>query len=336
MKISFAIFTALLLITGLAVYPGAVAEVFSAVLNREGSSHGVFIPFLSAWFVWTRRQALKGLFVQTDFFGLLLVFLGGIPAVVSPGSFRIGFMGFILVAAGFAWLLFGKAYFKILAFPILFLVTMVPLPEDFYRSIAEITRHISTAGSVSILSLLGIPHHRSGWLVELPNTTLEVAMACSGIRYLISYFVFGIAYAYLEKKTLAARAAVVAATIPVSLFAGVMRLTAIFVMTYIFGPKMAEHNPHILISWAVFFSILLLSIFLDQFFSTRFLSHGKTERLESLKVRKLEGWKAGKLESWKAGRRRVPGTLAPRGEGQGEGENDKAGRLEESQEAGKL
>jgi len=290
MKIRFAIFAALLLIAGIAIFFNSISQVVSAVLHREGSSHGVFIPFIAAYFIWVNREKFKGLSAQTDPMGIPLIVIGLIPAFLFPGSFRLGFLGFILVAAGLAWLLFGGAYFKRLAFPILFLSTMVPLPEDLYRNIAEAMRRLSTSGSVAILSFLGIPHHRSGWTIELPNTTLEVAMSCSGIRYLISYFMFGIAYAFLEKKTVAGRLAVVAASIPISIFAGIMRLTAIFIMTQIFGPKMGEHNPHIIISWAVFFGILILSICLDRLFSG-WMESGKAGRLASREAGRLESLK---------------------------------------------
>ena len=113
---------------------------------------------------------------------------------------------------------------------------------------------------------LGISFFREGYLIHLPNTVLNVAISCSGIRYLVSYFVFGIAYAYLYRKTVWSRIIVIFSIIPISLIASILRLTVIFLLTYIFGPHMADYWPHVLISWSVFFIVLILAIGLDQFF----------------------------------------------------------------------
>jgi exosortase len=143
---------------------------------------------------------------------------------------------------------------------------MIPIPEDLYKTLANYLRHISTDGSLKIVSLLGIPYFKEGWLVQLPNALLKVNIGCSGIRYLISYVVFGIAYAWLYRDKVSSRVLIVALTIPISLFASICRLTAIFILTYTFGPYMAEHRPHIITSWIVFFVILITSIAADQYF----------------------------------------------------------------------
>ena len=258
-----------LIAAGILLYAEAITNIVSAVLNREGSSHGLFVPFLSAYFLWTRQRALAVATPAYDLRGLLIVAAGLLPAVIpglSPGT---QFLGFIAFAAGLVWTLFGKPVFKIAVFPIFFLITMVPIPTDLYQGMANLTRHISFGGSLMLISMLGISYVKTGWVIELSNTTLVVAMSCSGIRYLISYFVFGLAYAYLEKETRTSRVTTVLMTIPISLFASVMRLTAIFVMTQLFGPVWGEPRPHIFISWTVFFIILILTISIDQFFSNR-------------------------------------------------------------------
>ncbi len=47
-----------------------------------------------------------------------------------------------------------------------------------------------------------VPFIREGYNIHLPNVDLYVAKSCSGIRYLISYFVFGLAYAFIYKKSI--------------------------------------------------------------------------------------------------------------------------------------
>jgi exosortase len=126
------------------------------------------------------------------------------------------------------------------------------------------SRTIAFGGSLKIISWLGIPHMRVGWDIELPNALLRVAISCSGIRYLISFVVFGLAYAYLFRISSVGRVLTVLATIPISLFASICRLTIIFTMTYYVSPYWSQHGPHVILSWFVFFTVLFSSIFIDQ------------------------------------------------------------------------
>jgi exosortase len=267
------------------IYQTAIIEVISAVLHREDSSHGVFVPFLSLYFLWLKRDNLKKIEPQYNYFGFILIFLGSIVPLFNIGNFQLDFLCFIVFLAGLIYVIFGKEFFKDITFPLFFLITMIPIPENIYESMANFTRHISFGGSLKVISFLGIPYFKQGWLIQLPNALLKVAISCSGIRYLISYFVFGLAYAWLYRDTTWGRLLVVILTIPISLFASICRLTAIFILTYNFGPRMAEHWPHIITSWIVFFLILITCIAVDQYF----LRHRYMRRIGGEEARTLGG-----------------------------------------------
>ena len=74
----------------------------------------------------------------------------------------------------------------------------IPLPKDIHLALANNIRNISFGGSSWIISLLGVPFNKEGLLIYLPNAVLKVNLGCSGIRYLISYFVFGIPYSDVD------------------------------------------------------------------------------------------------------------------------------------------
>ena len=142
-------------------------------------------------------------------------------------------------------------------------MTMIPLPEPVYMKIAELMRSVSTAGSVWISRLCGVPLVRDGYYIYLPNTNLFVAEGCSGMRYLISYLVFSVAYAYYFKRSVKSRLLVVLAALPISIFAAVMRLTVIFLAAYYIGAFMAGKQEHILLSWCVFAALLAGAMIFD-------------------------------------------------------------------------
>ena len=273
----------LAVLSGLIIYQSAIIQVMSAVLRKQGSGHGVFVPFISLYLLWLKRFDFKKLEANYNYWGLLLVVIGLLFPLTGIGTFHLQFLGFIIFLAGLVCLLFGKEVFRNAMFPIFFLITMIPIPVDFRESIASILRHISFIGSTKIISFLGIPYFQKGWLVQLPNATLEVTTGCSGIRYLTAFVVFGLAYAWLSRESLQGRLLIVALTIPLSIFANICRLVVIYLMVYNFGPHMAEPQPHNIIGWTVFTVILITSITADHYIQKR---HD---------VRKLRRVEAGKL-----------------------------------------
>ena len=262
--IRLTILAVLIVLAVLLLYRSALVILITSVLNRDGSSHGLFIPFISGYFIWLKAASLRKIELQFDPLGILLLTIGTALSFINIGGFQVQSIGFIIFVAGSVWALLGRRFLMGISFPLFFLITMIPLPRDFYIDLANLTRDITYAGSSWVISFLGITFFQEGYVIHLPNAVLKVALSCSGIRYLISFFVFGMAYAYLCKSTTAGRLSVVAATFPISILASICRLTAIFLATYYISPRMAEHWPHILISWTVFFGILILSITLDQ------------------------------------------------------------------------
>ena len=133
--------------------------------------------------------------------GAALIGVGFILLGFSRNIEGIGFpiLSFLLIAAGLIMILFGSQVFKEVVFPLFFLVAMIPLPVSVYNQIAEWMRQATTWGALGLIKPLNIPLHRDGFDIFLPNTHLNVGYACSGIRYLLSYLVFGVAYAFRFK-----------------------------------------------------------------------------------------------------------------------------------------
>ena len=256
--------TVLIVLAGLTLFREAAFNVLSVVLNRQGSSHGLFVPVLSAYFLWIKRTALLKTAPEIEPWGIIVIAAGFAPFLFNAGGFQVNFLGFIIYMSGVILFATGKNLFKQTVFPVFFLLTMIPIPAHVYDGLANAVRHVSFEGSTLIISALGIPFFKSGWLVELPNANLLVDISCSGIRYLVSYVVFGIAYAYLSRTRILSRIGTVALTVPISLSASILRLTVIFILTYLFGPKMAQPRPHIFISWCIFIAVLFTCVAFDQ------------------------------------------------------------------------
>ncbi|MBW2058983.1 MAG: exosortase/archaeosortase family protein [Deltaproteobacteria bacterium] len=254
-------------LVGAVLYSATLSELSGTLLSREGSSHGLFVPLLSVYFAWQKRSRLRE---TEEGYGLgrgLMVVAGGLILFLFAWRadwFTGRCLSFLIVLSGLVILFFGWRMFRELSFSFFFLIFMIPVPESAYVPLADWIRGVTVAASTVLLPVLGVPFLREDWLIHLPGTVLQVNIGCSGVQYLLSYFVFGVAYAYLYRERLGQRLLVVCAAVPISLAASTLRLTAITALAYYVGPRMAEHRPHIVISWLVFVSVLVLFVGLDR------------------------------------------------------------------------
>ena len=257
---------------GLAVYTDPLRSLLIDVLQRKGSSHGLFVPFICGYLVWLKLDKINQAKPQT---ALLPggCFLGVGFALLHLGRGHTGYvlpvLSFLLLAAGLMLALFGQEVFKEAAFPLFFLAAMIPLPDAAYSQAAEWMRHSSTGGAVALLEWFDIPLHRDGYDIYLPNMHLVIDEACSGIRYLLSFLAFGLAYAFRFKQSARGRALVLIAALGLSLVGGVLRLSVVFFTAYSIGPIVTERHPHDLLSWSVFTLLLGAAVGVDRHFEKR-------------------------------------------------------------------
>ena len=141
---------------------------------------------------------------------------------------RVSLVGTV---AGIVLYLYGWAHLRILAFPIAFLLLMIPLPAIVFNKIAFL---------------------REGNVLTLANTQLEVAEACSGIRSLVSLVTLGLVYGYFSDPRFWVRAVIVASTVPIAILANGARVAGTGIAAHYFGPKAAEGFFHEFSGWALF------------------------------------------------------------------------------------
>src|SRR5687768_16820083 len=179
-----------------AVLVGAVAWLYAGVLpalvqkwaNDDDYSHGFFVVPLAAFFVWERRGALACASRRPS--GVGLVVLAASLLCFVAGHFgselfltRASLIG---VLAGLVLFLLGWQHLRLLAFPLAFLLLMVPLPAIVFNHITFPLQLLASRVGEAVIAASGVPVLREGNVLFLPGRTLEVAEACSGIRSLMT------------------------------------------------------------------------------------------------------------------------------------------------------
>ena len=244
-----------LLLFGIAiVYWQVFQRLIEAWIVDGNYSHGWLIIPLAGYFAWERRARLAATPVRSSWFGLVV--LAGSILVLLAGLYgselfltRVALVGTV---AGIVLYLYGWAHLRILAFPIAFLLLMIPLPAIVFNKIAFPLQLFASRVGESAISAANIPVLREGNVLILANTQLEVAEACSGIRSLVSLVTLGLVYGYFSDQRFWVRAVIVASTVPIAILANGARVAGTGIAAHYFGPKAAEGFFHEFSGWALF------------------------------------------------------------------------------------
>ncbi len=189
-------------------------------------SHGFLIPIITGYLIWERRAAIKQLQLRPSVLGPVVLILAGALYIVGQvaGELFTQRLSFVVTLAGLVFSWGGLPLWRILWGPVCYLFFMIPLPYIVYDSIAFPLKLIATKTSTYILQLLGVTMYSEGNLIFLPNTTLEVADACSGIRSLISVLALAVIIAKYTQRTTFKGIILVLLSVPVVLLCNMLRI----------------------------------------------------------------------------------------------------------------
>jgi exosortase len=225
----------------------------------EDVSHGFFVPVVAAFIAWQRRDENLAGEYQPAFWGLGVMawaafqgYVGvlGAELFLQRTSFLEALLGLLLVVG-------GTRLVRALAFPLLLLPFMIPIPAVIYNQITFPLQLFASQVAETTLGLMGIPVLRDGNVLELASQKLSVVEACSGIRSLLSLSFLSLVYAYFFDKRVWMRWVLLGATIPVAIIANAGRVTITGILSEI-NPQLAQGFFHSLEGWIIFVIALVM------------------------------------------------------------------------------
>jgi exosortase len=176
--------------------------------------------------------------------------------------FTSGF-SILLLCVGSCLYFFGLKITRKIAFPLLFLLFMFPLPMGAV-AVFSFPLKLGVANLAAIcLGAFGLPLFREGAVVHLARTTLTIDDPCSGIRSLISLLALGALIAYFSKIKALKKGILFIAAIPIAIFTNVLRVCALILAANWLGAQwaMPEHWFHTASGMGVFAVSLILLFF---------------------------------------------------------------------------
>jgi exosortase C (VPDSG-CTERM-specific) len=251
-------------VVGLACFAVVLAAVFGPSLltlikyaaNSQLYSYILLIPFVSAYLLYIRRDQLPkkysvdlpltivSLAVGIGLFALAhsLEFGGQAPNVNTRIVLLTLSFLCCLAAGGFFFL--GRAWMRAAAFPLAYLIFMVPMPDAMADALETASKYASAEVANLLFHLSGTPFLREGLIFQLPNITIEVAQECSGIRSSFVLFITSILAANLFLRGWWRRFALVAFVIPLAILRNGFRILVIGLLCVHFGPQMIHSVIH--------------------------------------------------------------------------------------------
>jgi exosortase C (VPDSG-CTERM-specific) len=259
------------------VLMAAFARPLLALVNyaagSELYSYILLVPFVSAYLLYLRRDQLPKnygidlpLAIVTLTAGLgVLVLIYWLDFVRQRPSdndrlalLSLSFLCF-LAAGGFFF--FGRGWMRAAAFPLAYLIFMVPMPDAMADALETASKYASAEVANVLFQLSGMPFLRAGLIFQLPNITVEVAQECSGIRSSWVLLMTSILAANLFLKTRWRRFALVTFVIPLAILRNGFRILVIGLLCVNVGPQMIHSVIHRR-GGPLFFTLSLIPFFL--------------------------------------------------------------------------
>jgi exosortase C (VPDSG-CTERM-specific) len=230
-----------------------LARLMLQASQSELHSYIPLVPFVAGYLLYLQRRPPVAAY-RSSVGGALM--LGGIGLAALAAS--MGFRGSLslnddlalmalayvsLVAAG-GFLFLGSKWMAASAFPVAFLIFLVPLPDVAVNWLETASVLASADVAAFFFDATGTPLLRDGTVFGLPGIVLRVAQECSGIHSSWVLFITSLLASHLFLTRTWRRIVLVAFVIPLGIVRNGFRILVIGLLCVHIGPHMIDSVIH--------------------------------------------------------------------------------------------
>lgn len=232
----------------LAMYLPTYIMLDKTLWGVVGQGHGPVMLALTMWLFWTKWPELGRLpDTSNPIFGAISLLLGLGSYVIGRSQdilfMDVGSQTLILLAL----LLFYKGWagVRLMWFPLVFSLTIVPIPGSIVDKITGPMKAGVSFVAEYVMYTMGFPIGRSGVTLTIGPYRLLVADACAGLNSIFALEAIGIFYISVIQHTQKLRNVILALmVIPISFTSNVARVIALTLITYYFGDEVGQGFVH--------------------------------------------------------------------------------------------
>lgn len=251
------------------IFLNPLIQLVAHSLHTDFDSYILLIPFISAYLLHLEGRLLPRDYSSSPIWAAGFVTVGLMALAASwylRGTHESDFLACVIavflccfVAIGFFFL--GRRWMRQAAFPVAFLIFMIPLPIQVIEWLENCSKFASAEVAGFLFNLSNTPNLRNGLIFQLSDITIEVAPECSGIRSSLVLFITSLLAAHLFLRTTWRQTLLVALVIPLGFLRNGFRIWTIGQLCVYVGPHMIDSIIH-RHGGPAFFALSLLPLFL--------------------------------------------------------------------------
>lgn len=232
------------------LYSPTFLHLYSVKWEALDYTHAYFILPVSLYLVWSKRNQIKDTIQDTraegKLFGLPILLFGILMFVFGWRQIYhlISILSLIPVLTGLIIYLYGTRVMKVLWFPVVYLLLLVPPPLGILDSITLPMRHGISSATEILLELAQYPISRDGLLLTIGYNDIYMGQPCSGFRSLITLLSLGLVYVYISKISIPKKFILSAFIVPLALFGNLIRVITLCLITFYFGEEAGQGFFH--------------------------------------------------------------------------------------------
>jgi EpsI family protein len=203
--------------------------------SNDMYSHGFLVPVIAGYVMWERREGIAASWGQPSYAAGGAVLLIGLTLLTVGRISGIGLaqqLSMLPTLGGIVLLLGGLGLLRAVWFPIIYLLAMIPFWDVFTDPLHQPFQTFSAFVGQRLMLLIGVPVLRTDTFLYLPNATLEVARACSGVHFLIAVAALAVPLAYLADATFLRRVCLVVGAVVAAILGNGVRVALIGAMLH--------------------------------------------------------------------------------------------------------
>ena len=234
-------------------YASILTALVSQWNNDADMGHGFFVPVIAGFIAWQKRDQIADKVAKPNWWGLAIMAWAGFQLYIATlgAELFLSRTSLVISIIGAVLLLGGTQYLRIFSFPLFLLFFMIPIPAIIYNQLTFPLQMFASRVAEKTIDLLQIPVIREGNVLILPQQTLNVVEACSGIRSLLTLTFLSLVYGYFFEKRSWVRVVLFLSTIPIAIAANAGRVAFTGVISQ-FKPELAEGWFHEAQGWVIF------------------------------------------------------------------------------------
>lgn len=290
-----------------AMYHQDLIHIVNEALQSELMSYILLIPFLLAYLIYRKRRMLMAVVsseehphikkptYMREMTGVLLCIIAFFlywhgSRTLTPLEYHL--LSLPVLIAGCVLLLFGTKAFRVLVFPIAFLLFLTPPPLEIVYDVGSLLSMMSSKTAYTFLKGIGLAvtmteqYGTPVIVLAKPDgqpLTFAVDIACSGIYSLIGFFIFAVFVTYIARGPLWKKLTLLLLGFPLMYVMNILRIATIVMIGHFLGVELAMQTFHLLGGWIlVLVGTLLLLTVSEKVFKMGFFAR-KSETTSCLK-----------------------------------------------------